>query len=106
MADAGEAGARALLTFLEAEFAGEDVTRLTAPPAAKLPADAVYFRIEGDQDLIGTVGAARDFLGGESTTALVERLHREDLPGAVRRAGAGACVMLASGAPPTTIPLG
>ena len=105
MADAAEAGARALLTFLEAEFAGEDVSRLSAAPAAKLPADAVYFRIEGDGRLFGTVGASAEFLGGESTTALVERLHREDLPGAIRRAGAEACVMLASGAPPTTISL-
>jgi len=107
MADAAaEAGARALLTFLEAEFPGEDVTRLTAPPAGRLPADAVYFRIEEDQSLVGTVGATLDFLGTESTTALVERLHREDLPGTIRRAGAGACVVLAPGAGPTTIPLG
>lgn len=100
-----EAGARALLTFLEAEFAGEDVTRLPTPPAGRLPADAVYFRIEGDQGLVGTVGATPEFLGGESTTALVERLHREDLTGAIRRAGAQCCVMLASGARPTALPL-
>jgi hypothetical protein len=106
MADAPEAGARALLTFLEAEFAGEDVTRLSLPPAARLPGDAVCFRIEGDQGLVGTVAATPDFLGGESTTALVERLHREDLPGAIRRAGAGTCVLLASGAGPTTVALG
>ena len=55
---------------------------------------------------VGTVGATLDFLGSESTTALVERLHREDLPGTIRRAGAGACVVLAPGAGPTTIPLG
>ena len=66
----------------------------------------IYFRIEGDQGLVGTVGATLDFLGSESTTALVERLHREDLPGTIRRAGAGACVVLAPGAGPTTIPLG
>jgi hypothetical protein len=101
-----DAGARALLTFLEAEFAGEDVTRLSSPPGARLPADAVYFRIEGDQGLVGTVGATPEFLAGESTTALVERLHREDVPGAIRRAGADACTMLASGARPTTVPLG
>jgi hypothetical protein len=101
-----EAGANALLTFLEAEFTGEDVTRLSAPPEGRLPADAVYFRIEGDQGLLGTVGATSEFLGAQSTTALVELMHREDLPGTIRRAGADVCVMLASGARPTTIPLG
>ena len=105
MAEAAEAGARALLTFLEAEFAAEDVTRLAAAPAGKLPADAVYFRIESDQGLVGTVGATPEFLAGESTTALVERLHREDLTGAIRRAGAQCCVMLASRARPTVLPL-
>jgi len=105
MAEAAEAGARALLTFLEAEFAAEDVTRLAAAPVGKLPADAVYFRIESDQGLVGTVGATPEFLAGESTTALVERLHREDLTGAIRRAGAQCCVMLASGARPTALPL-
>jgi len=99
--DALEAGARAVLTFLEAVFPGGDVTRLLAPPAAALPADAIYFRVEDETGVLGTVGATADFLRGESTTALVERLHVVDLPGAVRRAGAGRCVILAAGKPPT-----
>jgi hypothetical protein len=107
MADeAPETGARAVLTFLEAAFPGEDVTRLPAPPASRLPVDAVYFRIENEQGLLGTVGATRDFLGGQSSTALVERLHRDDLPAAIRRAGAGQCVILAAGKPAAVLPLG
>ena len=106
MADAAvEAGASAVLTFLEAEFASSDVTRLAGPPSAQVPADAVYFRIDGDDGLLGTVGATPDFLCSESTTALVERLHRNDLPGAVRRAGAVSCVILTAGGPPTTVRL-
>ena len=101
-----EAGARALMTFLEAEFASEDVTRLSAPPASRLPGDAVYFRIGDDERMLGTVGATPDFLRAEATTALVERLHRDDLPGAVRRAGAASCVMLRAGAGPAAIALG
>lgn len=101
MAGEVEAGASAVLTFLEAAFPGEDVTRLAAPPAARLPADAVYFRIDEEAGLLGTVGAERDFLTSEPATALVERLHREDLPGVVRRAGAARCVMLTLGRPPT-----
>jgi hypothetical protein len=107
MADqAVEAGARALLTFLEAEFTSEDVTRLPSPPASRLPGDAVYFRIGDDARVLGTVGATPDFLSAEVTTALVERLHRDDLSGAVRRAGAESCVMLEAGAGPTAIALG
>jgi hypothetical protein len=106
MADeAVEAGVRAVRTFLEAEFTSEDVT-ICERPATALPADAVYFRIGDDSRVLGTVGARLDFLRSESTTALVERLHREDLPGAVRRAGAVSCVILAAGAPPTAVPLG
>ena len=107
MADeAVEAGARAVLTFLEAEFASEDVTRLSERPGAGLPADAIYYRIGDDTRVLGTVGATPEFLRGEATTALVERLHREDLPGAVRSAGAGSCVMLAAGAASKAVPLG
>ena len=107
MADqAVEAGARALMTFLEAEFTSEDVTRLSAPPASRLPGDAIYFRIGDDDRVLGTVGATPEFLRAEVTTALVERLHREDVPGAVRRAGAASCVMLRPGAGPTSIALG
>jgi hypothetical protein len=107
MADqAVEAGARALMTFLEAEFASEDVTRLSAPPGSRLPGDAVYFRIGDDERVLGAVGATPDFLCAEATTALVERLHRDDLPGAVRRAGADSCVMLRAGSEPTAIALG
>jgi hypothetical protein len=107
MADqAVEAGARALMTFLEAEFASEDVTRLPERPASQLPGDAVYFRIGDDERVLGTVGATPDFLSAEVTTSLVERLHRDDLPGAVRRAGAASCVMLRAGAVPTAIALG
>jgi len=107
MADqAVEAGARALMTFLEAEFASEDVTRLSAPPASRLPGDAVYFRIGDDERVLGTVGATPDFLSAETTTALAERLHRDDLSGAVRRAGAASCVLLRAGAGPTAIALG
>ena len=102
---AQEAGARAVLTFLEATFASGDVTRLPAPPAARLPADAIYFRIEDERGVVGTIGATPDFLRGEATTALVERLHREDLPGAIRRAGAQACVMLVAGTGLATIAL-
>jgi hypothetical protein len=100
-----EAGANAVLTFLEAEFTGEDVTRLSAPPGGRLPADAVYFRIGDESGVLGTVGATPDFLQGASTTDLVERLHLDDLPGAVRKAGAGQCVMLVPGKPPTAVPL-
>ena len=107
MADQGiEAGARALMTFLEAEFASEDVTRLPAAPAGQLPGDAVYFRIGDDSRVLGTVGATPDFLCAEVTTALVERLHRDDVGGAVRRAGATGCVMLSAGVEPTAIALG
>jgi hypothetical protein len=107
MADAAvEAGARALMTFLEAEFASEDVTRLPGPPASRLPGDAVYFRIADDERVLGTVGATPEFLGAEVTTALVERLHRDDVPGAVRRAGAESCVLRRAGAGPTAIALG
>jgi len=107
MADqAVEAGARALMTFLEAEFASEDVTRLPAPPSSRLPGDAVYFRVGDDQRVLGTVGATPDFLRAEATTALVERLHRNDVSGAVRSAGAASCVMLRAGADPTAIALG
>src|SRR5262245_6218771 len=107
MADqAVEAGARALMTFLEAEFPSEDVTRLPGPPASRLPGDAVYFRIGDDERVLGTVGATPDFLRAEVTTALGERLHRDDLPGAVRRAGAASCVMLTPGVRPTAIALG
>jgi hypothetical protein len=102
---ASEAGARAVLTFLEAAFPGEDVTRLAGPPAARLPADAVYFRIESDAGVLGTVGATPEFLRGHSTTALVEGLHHDDLAGAVRRAGSESCVMLAPGTPPSALPL-
>jgi hypothetical protein len=106
MADAAvDAGARAVLTFLEAEFASWDVTRLAAPPAPQMPADAVYFRIEDEGELLGTVGAMPDFLSSQPTTALVERLHMDDVPAEVRRAGAGSCVMLATGKPPTAIRL-
>jgi hypothetical protein len=106
MADAAlEAGAKAVLTFLEAEFTGEDVTRLPAPPTARLPADAFYFRIEDAGTVVGTVGVTPDVLRGLTTTALVERLHVDDLPGAVRRAGKDACVMVASGARPSAVPL-
>ena len=106
MADqAVEAGARALMTFLEAEFASEDVTRLSAPPGSRLPGDAFYFRIGDDSRVLGTVGATSDFLRAEATTALVERLHRDDLSGAVRRAGPASCVMLSAGAGPTAIAL-
>ena len=52
-----------------------------------------------------TVGATPDFLRAESTTALVERLHREDLPGALRRAGAARCVLLTAGNAPAALPL-
>ena len=106
MADATiDAGARAMLTFLEAEFASGDVTRLAAPPAPQMPADAVYFRIEDETGLLGTVGATRDFLSSHTSTALVERLHVDDVSAEVRRAGAGCCVMLASGKPPTAMRL-
>lgn len=106
MADeALEAGARAVLTFLEAEFAGWDVTRFPGPPGGATPADAVYYRIEDEDGLLGTVGVTPDFLRGQSTTALVERLHTDDLPGAVRRAGAGSCVIVSAGKPPTAVPL-
>jgi len=100
-----EAGARAVLTFLEAEFASVDVTRLSAPPSAGMPAAAVYFRIENEGGLLGTVGAMPDFLASQATTKLVERLHVDDLPGAVRRAGAAHCVMLVAGKAPTAVPL-
>ena len=100
-----EAGVNAVLTFLEAEFTGEDVTRLSAPPGGRLPADAVYFQLSNDSGLVGTVGATADFLQGTSTTDLVERLHLDDLPGAVRKAGAGQCVMLAAGKLPAAVPL-
>ena len=101
--EALEAGARAVLTFLEAAFPSDDVTRLPAPPNARLPGDAVYFRIADESGAIGSVGATPDFLQSDSTTALVERLHREDLPGAIRRAGAGRCVMLTVGGPPIAV---
>src|SRR5262245_43343458 len=104
-AEALEPGARAVLTFLEAAFPGDDVTRLAAPPAPRLPADAVYFRIENEAGVLGTVGATADRLRSQSTTELVERLHRDDLPGAVRRAGARQCVMLTAGNPPSAVPL-
>jgi len=94
-----------MLTFLEAEFASGDVTRLAAPPGPQMPADAFYFRIEDDTGLLGTVGATPDFLSSQSPTALVERLHVDDLPARVRRAGAGCCVLLATGKPPTAVPL-
>jgi hypothetical protein len=105
MGQALEAGANAVLTFLEAEFTGEDVTRLSAPPGGRLPADAVYFRLTNDDGVVGTVGATPDFLQGLSTTDLVERLHLDDLPGAIRKAGSGQCVMLAAGKLPTAVPL-
>jgi hypothetical protein len=103
--DAVEAGARALLTFLEAAFASRDVTRLAGPPAAHLPADGAYFRIEDEDGLCGTVGATPGFLGAQSTTALVEQLHRDDVPGVVARAGAGGCVMLIAGERPSVVAL-
>src|SRR5687768_10697582 len=106
MGQALEAGANAVLTFLEAEFTGEDVTRLSAPPGGRLPADAVYFQLSNDTGVVGTVGAMPDFLQSPSTTDLVERLHLDDLPGVLRKAGAGQCVMLAAGKPPTAVPLG
>jgi hypothetical protein len=99
--DALEAGARAVLTFLEAAFVSADVARLPAPPAGALPTDAIYFRIEDESGVVSTVGATADFLRSDTTTALVERLHVEDLPGAVRRAGAGRCVMLSAAKPPS-----
>jgi len=105
MGQALEAGANAVLTFLEAEFTGEDVTRLSAPPGSRLPADAVYFQLTNEGGVFATVGATPDFLQGLSTTDLVERLHLDDLPGAVRKAGGGQCVMLAAGKPPTAVPL-
>ena len=94
-----------MLTFLEAEFASWDVTRLAGAPAPQLPADAIYFRIEDESGLLGTVGAMPDFLSSQASTALVERLHVDDVPGEIRRAGAGACVILATGKPPTAIRL-
>jgi hypothetical protein len=103
--DALEAGARAVLTFLEAEFAGWDVTRLPGAPGAATPPDAVYYRIEDEDGLLGTVGVTPDALRAQSTTALVERLHVEDLPGAIRRAGAASCVLVRAGGPPSAVPL-
>ena len=104
--EALEAGARAVLTFLEAAFPSGDVTRLAAPPAARLPADALYFRIEDEGGVLGTVGVTPDIVRGHTTTALVERLHVDDLPEAVRRAGRDACVIVAADARPAVIPLG
>jgi hypothetical protein len=107
MSDAAlEAGKRAVMTFLEAEFVGCDVTLLAAAPSGRTPADALYYRIADDDRTVGTVGVTPDALRALSTTALVERLHAEDLAGAVRAAGPAACVLVTAGAKPAAVPLG